>query len=124
MARPGNISSQKITKDVKFRMDQIAKYAPRLRKIIPNFDKLSSKKKSRAATMKSLQELVYPNDPDYSDETIRAEAMGLAVKDYETTCKDSAGRDKYLGKVKKKSPRGYSRGGKVHRGRTAVGNKG
>ena len=91
MARPGNISSQKITKDVKFRMDQIAKYAPRLRKIIPNFDKLSSKKKSRAATMKSLQELVYPNDPDYSDETIRAEAMGLAVKDYETTGKDSAG---------------------------------
>lgn len=104
-------------------MDTIAEYAPRLRKIIPNFDKLSSKKKSRAAIMKSLQELVYPNDPDYSDEMIKAKAMGLAVKDYETTGKDSAGRDKYLGRVKKKSPRGYSRGGKVHRGRTAIGNK-
>jgi len=123
MASPGNISSQKLTKRAVGMSERIAKYAPRLRELIPNFDKLSRKKQSNAATQKYLQERVFPNDPDYSDKEIKAEAMGLATKDYDSVGKDSSGDPKYLGRVKKKAPRGYNMGGKVHRGRTATGNK-
>ena len=123
MASPGNISSQRLTKRAATISERTAKYAPRLRKLIPNFNKLSRKKQGNAATQKYLQEKVFPNDPAYSDEAIKAEAMGLATSDYDSVGKDSYGDPKYLGRVKKMAPRGYNMGGKVHRGRTAIGNK-
>jgi hypothetical protein len=123
MASPGNISSQRLTKRAFRDSKDIAEYAPRLRKLIPNFDKLSRKKQSNAATQKYLQEEVFPNDPEYSDKAIKAEAMGLATRDYDKVGKTSRGSAKYLKDVKKMSPRGYRLGGKVHRGRTAIGNK-
>lgn len=119
MASPGNISSQRLTKRAITDRKEIAEYAPRLREIIPNFDKLSPRKQSRAATMKYLQEKVFPDNPDYSNKAIRAEAMGLATKDYDTVTRDDLDRPQLAGKIKKKNPAGFRHGGKVCRGRKA-----
>jgi len=116
MAR--NIQAQKTTKDTIRDRANINKYAPSLRKLIPNFDKLSARKQDRAATLKSLQG-IFPDKPAYTDKAIKAEILGLATKDYETVTKDDLGRPQMLAKIKKKNPAGFRHGGKVCRGRKA-----
>jgi len=118
MAR--NIQAQKTTKDTIKDRANIAKHAPSLRKLFPNFDKLPAKKRDRAAVLKNLQGF-FPDDPSYTDKAIKEKILGLATKDYETVTKDDLGRPQLVGKVKKKNPAGFKYGGKVKgcRGRKA-----
>jgi len=118
MAR--NIQAQKTTKStIKNRAD-IAKHAPSLRKLFPNFDKLPAEKQKQAATMKNLQGFL-PDDPTYTDKAIKETILGLATKDYQTVTEDDLGRPQLVEKVKKKNPAGFKYGGKVKgcRGRKA-----
>ena len=115
-----NIQAQKTTKNTIRDRANINKYAPSLRELLPNFDKLPARKQDRAATLKSLQGH-FPDNPAYTDKAIKAEILGLATKDYQTVTKDDLGRPQLLDKVKKKNPAGFKYGGKVKgcRGRKA-----
>lgn len=110
MAR--NIPAQKATKQTVRDIKRIEKMTPALRKMFPNFDKLSRKQQDRASVLKSLQENL-PDDPNYSDKAIKAEVLGLATKDYDVVGRDDLGRVQFREKVNKKAPAGYKRGGRV-----------
>jgi len=118
MAR--NIPAQKTTKETVEDIRRIKRMAPVLREMFPNFDKLSPRQQDRASVLKSLQKAL-PNDPNYSDKAIKSEVLGLATKDYDVVGKDDLGRVQFRGKVNKKAPAGYKKGGKVKacRGRKA-----
>ena len=120
MAKP-TPSKETVRRTVHYRK-MIDKHGPALRKLIPGFDKLPKKMQGKAANRKNLQQY-YPDDEVYSDEGITAMVLGLASMDFHSVGKDSAGRKKSLGEVKKLAPSGYNYGGKVHRGRRAQGNK-
>jgi hypothetical protein len=125
MASPGNIPSQKTTKETIEDIRRIKRMTPALREMFPNFDKLSRKQQDRASVLKSLQKAL-PDDPTYSDKAIKAEILGLATKDYDVVGEDDLGRIQFREKVNKKAPAGYKRGGRVkmkHGGKACRGRK-
>ncbi len=97
-----------------------------LREITPLVDKLNARAKRHVATLKSLQRFE-PENPEYSNAAIKKEIMsslGVAsgeFDDYDTIGRDSAGRSKLAVEQKEQNPRGFKRGGKVCRGRSAQG---
>ena len=113
--------------------DYVKEYGSWAKENIPNFNKLKHDKKTSIFRSKWLQQNMYVKDgkkvPDhYADSTLIArakeqvaKAMGLATGSTDTVGKDSAGREQSLGKQKRMNPRGFSRGGKVSRGRSAQG---
>lgn len=103
----------------------VREFTPRLEKLHSGFNKLKPKDKHAIAVKKNLQQW-YPDNEDYSDETIRKEILsrlGVAsgqFDDYKAVGKDSAGRDKTRKKQEEKNPAGFAFGGRVHRGRKAM----
>ena len=102
----------------------VREFTPRLEKIHSGFNKLTPKAKHAMAVKKNLQQW-YPDNEDYSDETIRKEILselGVAsgqFDDYKAVGKDSAGRKETRKKQREKNPAGFAFGGRLHRGRKA-----
>ena len=119
--------------DAAFRFaDDLKKYGPEMRRLHRGFDKLTTRQKRNILNKKWLS----VNAPEeygpkgsrkqYTDKAIRNEILsylGVAsgqYDDYDTTGRDSAGREKDLKDQKEQNPAGFSIGGKVHRGRKAM----
>ena len=110
----------------------LKKYSPKLRKLHPGFDKLTVRQKRSIVNKKWLADNIPEeygpegSEKQYTDKAIRNEILsflGVAsgqYDDYDTTGKDSAGRDKDLIDQKEQNPAGFAVGGMIHRGRKAM----
>ena len=102
------------------------KFRGPLMKITPLVDKLNAGDKKAVAVLKSLQGY-YPDNPEYSNAEIQKYIMsklGVAsgkYDDHDVIGRDSTGEPKTRYDQKRKNPRGFNGGGKVHRGRKAGG---
>ena len=107
----------------------VREFTPRLEKIHAGFNKLKPKDKHAMAVKKNLQQW-YPDEENYSDETIRKEILsklGVASGKYDssravsapTYGKSGGQSERRLSSEKKSMPAGYAFGGKLHRGRKA-----
>lgn len=108
-----------------YRVEDLKKYGPALRKMHSGFDKLDRRQQALLANRKSLQEH-YPDEVRYTDKAIRNQLLsylGVAsgeFDDYKAIGKDSAGREQTRKKQERKNPAGFAHGGTVHKGRKAM----
>jgi len=106
-----NPSPKRVKQEVDY-AELIKKHGPALRKLVPTFDKLPKKKQARAAMRKNIQQAL-PDSFDYTDEGIKAYLLDLAVEDYKDVTTDDLGRTYSRGRINKRAPAGYKRGGRV-----------